>query len=143
MAFAHGLVDAIPAIVGLLIIAPFPRYPWLIYVVVGVVYTGFLLGFAYNDNAAPIFSKRNAKPLPVVLGTHLVFLAILMEFVWFAAYIEPSLPNWLTEVRIRRLDFSAFGALFILVIVVIGAIERRWIFVEDDTDSSKPDNTPE
>jgi hypothetical protein len=105
------------------------HFAWWVYVCILAVYTGFALGFAYMDGSAPVFSKRNAKPVAAIVLAHGTFLAIVMAFLWFANYIRALLPNWITEETTHGTT-SIYEIMFVVGFLGIAFAERRWIFVE-------------
>ena len=69
-----------------------------------------------------------------------MFLAILIEFVRLAFYVYQSLysalPEWMT-VNITR-GVKPLDLLFLLAVLAIGVIERRWIYVEPNKSATSP-----
>jgi uncharacterized sodium:solute symporter family permease YidK len=120
-----------------MILNPQQHDSWLIYAAVALGYTVFLIGWCYIKDSAPIFSKRNSRPIQMVIWAHLVSVVILLELTWFAIYIYPSLPDWLTNDG-HGSTRSIFSCLVISGLVVFGFIERRWIYVEVESDSDDP-----
>jgi hypothetical protein len=118
---------------------PFQHYAWLIYAIIAFVYTMFEFGISFTKFSTLIFSERNSRKHSTVIGIHIAFLAILMGFVWFAFYFYESrynsLPDWLTERRGR--GGSWYEIFCILVILLIGVIERQWIYVRSVKDNSE------
>jgi|SRR5579872_1072358 len=112
------------------------HFEWWVYGCILAVYTGFALGFAYMDGRAPIFSKRNARPLTAIISAHGAFLVIVMLFLWSANYIRPLLPNWITQETIHGTT-SIYEILFAVAFLGIAFVERRWIFVESRADASE------
>jgi uncharacterized membrane protein len=121
---------------------PLSHYAWLIYVLIAVVYTMIEFGISFTNFGTPAFSERNAKKPAAVVGIHMAFLAILLGFIWFAFYFYESryssLPDWLT-VRVGR-GGSLYSISSIILILLIGAVECRWVFVRSDTDDPDPDD---
>jgi hypothetical protein len=125
---------------------PQHHYEWLIYALVAFVYTMLQFGISFTNWSTPIFSNRNSRKPSFVVLAHLMFLAILMKFVWLAFYVYQSLysalPDWMT-INIRR-GVTPLDLLFVLTVLAIGFIERRWIYVESNTlDPSPKDSEPE
>jgi hypothetical protein len=118
---------------------------WLIYVIVAVGYTVFLIGWCYIKSNAPIFSKRNSRSIQMVILAHLVCVAILMELTWLVIYVYPSLPDWLTgeEFSGRDSNRSVFSFLVFFGLAAFGLIERRWIYVEVESETDDSDSEPE
>ena len=119
---------------------PQQHYEWLIYTAVAFVYTMLQFGISFTNWSTPIFSNRNSRKASFVISAHLMFLAILMEFVRLAFYVYQSLysalPEWMT-VNITR-GVKPLDLLFLLAVLAIGVIERRWIYME----SNKSDPSP-
>jgi hypothetical protein len=62
---------------------------------------------------------------------HAAFLAFVLFATWLAIVFYPRLPDWLTvTVHDRGSPISAFELLFIVVMVGIHFLERRWLYVE-------------
>jgi hypothetical protein len=145
MEFGPRFAESLSGATGLLIYDPVQRYPWLIYLVVGAVYTVavFWVWLPGDEDTAPIFSDRNAKPLTVILGSHLVFLTILLESVWFASHSSSFLPGWLTDENIvaRGGRHSVLEILLIIATYFMRKIEMRKIYAESDKVVPDPEKT--
>jgi hypothetical protein len=115
-----------------MITVPTGHLAWLLYVAAAVVYTMLEFGVSFTNVRTPIFSARNARPAYLVIWTHLVFLAILMELLWLSTIAHTSLynslPGW-TTVNISRGD-TTLDLVSLLLVLILGKVERRFIFVE-------------
>ena len=137
----NGLIRAIPGVVGLRVIDPLEQlqyFSWVGYVVVAVVYTALVFhGELSKDDGPLIFSKQNARPLPVILMIHVAFLAIILEILRIAPFILPSLPDWTTDTfRVRGTSISIIDVLFVIAMGLMYLIEGRWIYVESEMEAS-------
>lgn len=115
---------------------PLVYFSWPTYFVFGAIYTAFAFSGELSKEGPLIFSKRNARPLSAVFIVHLAFLTILYGFLRVATYMEPSLPNWLTKDVGRSV--SVFNVFFLVALLVMQFIERRWLFVESEPEDSAP-----
>ena len=68
----------------------------------------------------------------MVIAIHFTFLIILLGLMRVATYFYHSLPNWLTDElgRFQNIDISAFDILFVLAMVAMYYLERRFLFKE-------------
>ena len=114
-------------------------FSWWNYVFIAFVYTGLVFDISFRVYSNHIPSKQYARPLPVILVTHLAILTIFLGIMRHIPSIKPSLPHWITE---NRGKVSFLELLFYLGVILIGVIERRWIFVKSATDESEPENNP-
>ena len=81
-----------------------------------------------------IFSKRNSRTLSAILWAHLLFLTILLVMWKFVSYLDPHLPDWMTSYIGR--GGSAFNMFFIVAMLVMSFLERRWLYVEPEDEPS-------
>lgn len=111
---------------------PLAYFAWSTYILFAILYSVFALFDAPNKKGGMIFTKRNAHPPWMVLAIHFVFLMILLELFQVATHFYYSLPSWLTDQLFRFYtdDFSTYTLLFLLLMVPMYYIERRWIFKE-------------
>jgi hypothetical protein len=128
-----------------MILDPHQPYAWLIYTAVMAFYTMLEFRISLSYTKPLVFTSRNAIRPRKVIFTHVEFLAILLVFMWFVAYIYPSLPNWMTE-SMRGAPGKGLPSLvvilFFLAIFALLDIERRFIYVESDADETDSDNGP-
>ena len=120
------------------------NFSWVKYAFWGAFYTILgLLGLVKMSEVRLIFSRQNARPLSAILVIHAVFLAILLGVMQNAAYIAPFLPNWMLEQSQSRRGRGStfFGFLFVLTLVALLVIERRWIYVPNKALSSIDENS--
>jgi hypothetical protein len=109
----------------------------LIFVAVPVLYSiGFFIWCCYAEKM-PIFSKRNTRSIASVIRGHTIILMILMLLTEIAIGSYSSLPNWITEKIIPRRfgRDSIFELLCIAIVVSMAYVEKRWIYIEDDSAS--------
>lgn len=120
---------------------PLQHYAWLMYVLIAFADTMIEFGISPIDFSTSVFSKRNAKKPSTVIGIHMAFLAVLLQFIWLAFYFYESryrsLPDWLTEAQGKGINL--YEVFSILAVMLIGAIEWRWIYVKSDTDDPGTD----
>jgi hypothetical protein len=139
-----SFIDSMPSQVGLLIYGSFQFFGWPSFLILGVIYTAVVYSGLPSKGGPLILSKRNARPLSVILGIHLAFLMILMGLFILSSYIESSLPKWLTDESLhgRGMAVSAFEILFIVAMGVMCLIEWRWLSVDSEADDSEPEDDP-
>ncbi|MGA8041349.1 MAG: hypothetical protein WCA37_00970 [Terracidiphilus sp.] len=110
-------------------------FSWWIYVDVGVVYSALILRGEISKEGALIFSKKNARSLSWIFTIHLTFLAILFGLMRIIPRIYPSLPKWMTDLfNGRGSAVSALDLTFILTMLALHFIERRWLYTESEAD---------
>jgi apolipoprotein N-acyltransferase len=104
---------------------------WLLYGGSAAFYTALVFRGEFSKKEAEILSERNRRSLSAILKIHGAFLAFLLLSIWAAISIYPALPDWLTEKRGRWSTFE-----FVLIIAAVGMhmIERRWLYVEVETE---------
>jgi hypothetical protein len=114
------------------------RYlPWFLYAGSAVFYSALVFRGEFPRKEGEILSERNARSLPAILTIHCAFLVLLWLCIWVAGSIYPALPEWLTDtVRDRGGPISTFEFAFIVAAVGMHFIERRWLYVEADTEVS-------
>ena len=120
------------------------HFPWANYILVGAGYTVLVFWVSFTNGSPRIFSRQNVKPLSAILMTHLVFLAILMEFLWIASGNLRFLPNWWTDrsIALNRVRQSPLEFMFIIVMGIMYFIERRSIYEEAGSDPSHTEKNP-
>ena len=104
----------------------------LIFVALPVVYSVSLFGWCYLAEKKPIFSKRNSRSTLSMVCGHASVLLILVVLAQVALRFYSSLPGWVTDeaFRLRGSSHSVFEMLCIFSVLVIGAGEKRWIYVD-------------
>jgi hypothetical protein len=114
------------------------RRELLIFVAIPIVYPVCFFGWCYLAEKMPIFSKRNARSSSTVACGHITVLLILILLSQIAFQIYAFLPDWLTDQIIvaRGGKHSVFEILCIVFSVAIGAIEKRWVYIDSDVDNS-------
>jgi hypothetical protein len=140
MVLGLSLIDSVPGVLGLLVSEDFEYFSRWVYFGSALIYTAFAFSGELSKEGPLIFSKRNARPLSVIFGTHLAFLAILLGLLRLVCYIDSSVPNWMTR-DIGR-GSTILDLLFIIAMMIMGYFERRWLYMESDTYASDPDNHP-
>lgn len=78
----------------LIIYIPFMDSRLAIYAAMCVGYTIAAVGLAWSDGKWRLFFGGNARPVGEALKTHLAFLLLVVQWIWFAQFIKPSLPAW-------------------------------------------------
>ena len=111
----------------------------LLYLGVGLIYSALAFRGELLRRGALIFSKQNVRPLSSILMIHLEFLTILWGLIWFYPHFEPLLPIWLTDDtfcqgRYYGRWFSLLDCLEPFAMIGMAQIERRWMYVECETD---------
>jgi hypothetical protein len=130
-------IHAMPGAAGLAIFDPLQFFSWWVYGGVAVAYTALVFNGELSKAGPLIFSRRNARSRLEIVIVHLACLSILLALMRIALYIYPTLPNWMTDTfNGRGSAHSAFDILFIVVMIALHYIERRWLYVESETDSS-------
>lgn len=103
--------------------------PWWGYVVIAFIYSA--LAFrddAVSDSVGSILSGPSSKPILEIVVIHSTFLAILLCIARIDLYLQPLLPGWMTDpFQVRSVNFSITDILFVLLMVVMHFIERRWL----------------
>ncbi len=122
------------AVVGLLEWSPTEFYQWPNFVLLGIIYTGLVCSGELSKEGPLIFSKRNSRPFSVILGAHLAFLMILFALWRLAFFIDPYLPNWMTNYIGRSGTIS--NIVFVAAMVVLQFIERRWLYLDSENEQS-------
>ena len=106
-------------------------FSWLWFAIVGVIYSAVVFTGEMSKDGPLIFSKRNAKSLSEIIRIHLAFLFFILALLWFTIRIMPFMPNWMSE-KIRR-GLTYYDVFFVLAMIGLSLIERRWLFVESET----------
>ena len=110
------------------------NHAWLKYLLVGIAYTFFVFWLSLEEDQAQILSKRNVTPRSTIIVVHLLYLALIFSFMPFIPRIKGALPDWMT-VRHGRMG-SIFGVMLLLAALILRIIERHFIYVEAETESS-------
>ena len=116
----------------------FFSWPWFAACV--VIYSAYVFRGEMSKDGPLIFSKRNARKLTKIIYIHIDFLMVLLTLMWLEIRIEPLMPNWMSE-KIGRAG-TLFDYIFILVMMGLGYIERRWLFVGSDTGDTEDERDP-
>ncbi len=113
----------------------------MIFFVLPVVYSIGFFGWCYLAERKPVFSKRNSRSILTVICGHTTVLLILVMMAQIGSKVYPSLPAWLTDetFRLRGGNHSVFEILCIVSVLLIGAAETRWIYIDHVLD--KPEST--
>ena len=117
----------------------------LTWVVVPVAYSIGFFSWCYLAEKMPIFSKRNARSVPTILCGHVAVLLFLILLAQIAIDFYPSLPDWLKEENLSLLwesnRYSVYG-IFCIVSLIVGQIEKHWIYVDPDAGESTSGSNP-
>jgi hypothetical protein len=108
-------------------------FSWFSFLLYGAMYSAFVFSGEASKDGPLIFSRRNRRPIAAILGFHAVFLAILLESLRLAAYFEPSLPDWMSD-KAGRVG-TCYDFFFVILMLIMGFIERRLIVVKADANS--------
>jgi hypothetical protein len=134
--FMNGFVFVMPGALGLQLVDPLQYFSWGIYAGAGVLYSALSFTGELSKEGALIFSKRNARSLSWIFAIHTLFLVTLIGLMRVAPFIYPSLPNWMTDLfPHQNPPLSAFDLVFVLVIIGLSRVERRWLYRESETES--------
>jgi uncharacterized membrane protein len=111
----------------------------LIFVWLPIVYSISFFGWCYLAEKKPVFSKRNSRPISLVIFSHITALLILIVLAQIAFRFYPSLPDWVTGggVNLKLNRRSPFEFFCVILVWAIGAIEMRWIYVNRGLDESE------
>jgi hypothetical protein len=114
------------------------------FIVFPILYSVGFFGWCSLAEKMPIFSKRNSRSMPSVICGHVSVLLLLAMLAQMTFRFYPSLPNWLTDqtFRLRGSEHSVFEVLGIIFVLTIGAIEKRWIYIDSGTDNSEAMDRP-
>ena len=118
----------------------------LTWVVTPVAYSIGFFGWCYLAEKMPIFSKRNARSFPTILCGHVAALLFLILLAQMAIDLYPSLPDWLKEETQETSlweasRYSVYG-IFCIVSLIVGLIEKHWIFVDPDAGDPTSGSNP-
>jgi hypothetical protein len=128
-------IHAAPGAAVVLFLDPLQYFSWWVYGGVAVVYTALVFHGELSKKDGPyIFSERNARPLSEIISIHLVFLAIFWGLMQIGASTYRFLPNWITTMfDSRGSAYSVLDILYILAMIALHYVERRWLYVEPAT----------
>jgi hypothetical protein len=121
-------IDATPRALSFLAYDIFQYFSWWIYLGAALSYSALVFTGELSKDGPLIFSRKNARSIPVIIGIHINFLIVLLLLMKLICSIDPSLPTWMTS-NIGRGGTLAV-VFFILGMVVMSFIERRWLYVE-------------
>jgi len=120
----------------------------LTWVVVPVAYSIGFFSWCYLAEKMPIFPKRNARSVPTILCGHVAVLLFLILLAQMAIDFYPSLPDWLKEDTMvdgitisEAIRYSVYG-IFCIVSLIVGRIEKHWIYVDPDAGDSTSGSNP-
>jgi hypothetical protein len=113
---------------------PLQQFSWSTFAAAGVFYSALQFSGVIYKEGALIFTTQNAKPLSAILTVHFQFLTLLLGLMWIAPFVYPHLSGWLTDTVGRH--GSGFDILFVFLMAVMHLIERRWIYLESESDIS-------
>ena len=130
-----SLIDAMPGALGLLVYDIFQYFSWWVYLGTALAYSALTFTGEWSKDGPLIFSRKNARPLQVVMGIHISFLAILLLVLKILVRLDPSTPDWMT--RNIGGGNTMLDLFFISGMIIMSFIERRWLYVEPDTDTSE------
>lgn len=102
-----------------------------------VAYTALVFHGELSKKDGPlIFSNHNVRSISGIIFIHSAFLAVLLMLMWIGVFTYPFLPGWMTGMfKSRGSEYSALDILYILVMIAMHYIERRYIYVESATES--------
>jgi hypothetical protein len=120
-------------------------FSWIAYVLIAAAYSAFVFSGELSRDGPLIFSKQNTRSAPQVIAVHLAYLTILLCLLRLASYIVLTLPHWMTDTfsggrrnsRISIADLSFFA-----LSATIALIERKRLYVQSESDSAEPDESP-
>ena len=123
-------------------------FEWSNYFCLAIVYTMFAFGnltkggrfIFFTEDGRFTFFKRSSRPFLEILMIHSVFLTVLLWLMQLGDYVEPALPQWLTNTFSWHSETSILDLLFLAIILVMVIIERRWLYVEADIGSTEPED---
>jgi hypothetical protein len=108
-----------------------------------ILYSVGFFGWCCLAEKIPIFSKRNSRSMSSVICGHVSILLILIMLSQMTFRFYPSLPRWLTDKTWSlRGSHSIFEFVCFLCVLAIGAIERRWIYVDSRAENSEAKDSP-
>lgn len=106
-------------------------FSWWTYGFTVILYTAMVVSGEFWQKDRLIFSKQNAKPLSEIVTIHLAFLAVLLGVSKLLPSIYFRLPGWVLGGTITRSHLDFF---FVVLMVIMQFIERRWIYVPREED---------
>jgi hypothetical protein len=117
---------------------------FLSFIAIPFAYSVGFFGWCYLAEKMPIFSKRNARPVPTILCGHVAVLLFLILLAQMAIDFYPLLPGWMTDTIyiVRGGRHSLFGGLCIISVLLVGLIEKKWIYIDSDADKSATESDP-
>jgi hypothetical protein len=135
-------INGAPLFAGQLLVDPLQYFSRGMYAGAGVVYTALALSGEWSKEGPLIFSRRNATSLSWILIVHGVFLVILLGLMRGVPFIFPSMPNWMTDLFPHQIPpLSAFDIVFVLAMIGLSRVERRWLYLESGSDSRSREPT--
>jgi hypothetical protein len=129
--------------------APMTPYPWWQYPIIGLIYTATVFAGQFAPQRLPVvFSKQNSRTLSVILLGHAGFLAVFLGSIWIACSNLSSMPDWFiargfiipSRHGIHRV--SLLDLVFLILLLVLWAIELRCIYAEAKTDGPQTYKNP-
>ena len=104
------------------------NFPWGWFAALAFIYTAIVFSGELSKDGPLIFSRKNKRTSREVLVAHLSFLAILLALYRIAVALDPRIPNWMANFAGR--GGTWYEILFMGIAVVVGLVERRWLFVQ-------------
>jgi hypothetical protein len=134
--FMNGSVFVMLGALGLQLVDPLQYFSWGIYAGAGVLYSALSFTGELSKEGAQIFSKQNARSLSWIFAIHASFLVTLMGLMRIVPFIYPSLPNWMTDLfPHQNPPLSAFDLVFVLALIGLSHVERRWLYLDSEIES--------
>lgn len=117
-------------------------FSWWGYGFAAIVYTALVFRSELSKEEGPlIFSKQNSRTLTAILVSHVAFLTILFALLRTASFLLTALPDWMTDTfRARGTHVSIADLSFILLVLLMHLIERRWLYVESEESFHDPES---
>jgi hypothetical protein len=117
---------------------PLQYFSWWVYGGTAIVYTAFAFRGELPRQGALIFSKQNARSFSGIVTIHLAFLTILFALMRVVVYIYPGLPDWMTNTTFSNGARTVVDILFIVTMIALHYIERRWLYTAPETGAKSP-----
>jgi sterol desaturase/sphingolipid hydroxylase (fatty acid hydroxylase superfamily) len=115
---------------------------FLSFIAIPFAYSVGFFGWCYLREKMPIFSKRNARSKSTVVCGHIAVLLLLILLAQMAIDLYPWLPGWLTNQSLpgRHGMVSPFEYLCAISVLLVGLIEKLWIYVDSGIGHSASEN---
>ena len=109
-------------------------FSWGRFIIIAVIYTGFVFWLELAKDGPFILSQRNARSRLQVFLAHALFLTILICIYRICTYTIPTLPFWVTDTfQLRRSRASFIDLMLFLVALAMAYFERKWLYRERTT----------